>query len=128
MISNEELVKLCQDVIRIPSPSGHEENVSKFLKGKMEELGFDEVNIDRYGSVYGVIHGKRPGKTILMDGHIDNVDVIGMKTSGAMHPGAAEITDGKIYGRGTSDMKGSVTAMICAAGPPCGKYRKRFCR
>lgn len=76
MISNEELVKLCQDVIRIPSPSGHEEKVSKFLKGKMEELGFDEVNIDRYGSVYGVIHGKRPGKTILMDGHIDNVDVI----------------------------------------------------
>ena len=42
MISNEELVKLCQDVIRIPSPSGHEEKVSKFLKGKMEELGFDE--------------------------------------------------------------------------------------
>lgn len=67
MISNEELVKLCQDVIRIPSPSGHEEKVSKFLKGKMEELGFDEVNIDRYGSVYGVIHGKRPGKTIMAE-------------------------------------------------------------
>ena len=114
MISNEELVKLCQDVIRIPSPSGHEEKVSKFLKGKMEELGFDEVNIDRYGSVYGVIHGKRPGKTILMDGHIDNVDVID-EDQWSHAPWGAEITDGKIYGRGTSDMKGSVTAMICAA-------------
>ena len=104
MISNEELVKLYQDVIRIPSPSGHEEKVSKFLKGKMEELGFDEVNIDRYGSVYGVIHGKRPGKTILMDGHIDNVDVID-EDQWSHAPWGAEITDGKIYGRGTSDMK-----------------------
>lgn len=42
----------------------------------IEEYGYDEVVIDRYGSVIGFINGNRPGKTVLMDGHIDNVDVI----------------------------------------------------
>ncbi len=49
-----------------------------------------------------------------MDGHIDNVDVID-EDQWSHAPWGAEITDGKIYGRGTSDMKGSVTAIICAA-------------
>ena len=49
-----------------------------------------------------------------MDGHIDNVDVIDA-AEWKHDPFGAEIDDGKIYGRGTSDMKGSVTAMISAA-------------
>ncbi len=49
-----------------------------------------------------------------MDGHIDTVDVID-RDQWTHDPFAAEIEDGKIYGRGTSDMKGSVCAMITAA-------------
>lgn len=79
----------------------------------MEAYGFDEVIIDRYGSVLGTMKGKRPGNTILLDGHIDNVDVIDREKW--MHdPWGGEICDGRIYGRGASDMKGSVTAMISA--------------
>ncbi len=114
MTRDEQLIQFCQEAIRIPSPSGHEENVAKLMKQKMEEYGFDEVKIDRNGSVYGLIHGKRPGKTVLMDGHIDNVDVID-EEQWKHKPWGAEICDGKMYGRGTSDMKGSVTAMISAA-------------
>ncbi len=114
MTQDEKLIAFCQEAIRIPSPSGQEKGVAELMKRKMEEFGFDEAHIDRYGSVYGILRGKRPGKTILMDGHIDNVDVI--DEDQWMHaPWGAEICDGKIYGRGTSDMKGSVTAMICAA-------------
>ncbi len=114
MTRDEELIEFCREAIRTPSFSGKEEAVAKLLKAKMESYGFDEVVIDRYGSVLGRIHGKRPGKTILMDGHIDHVDVI--DASDWQHdPFGAEIDDGKIYGRGTSDMKGSVTAMISAA-------------
>ena len=114
MTRDEQLIQFCQEAIRIPSPSGHEENVAKLMKQKMEEYGFDEVKIDRNGSVYGLIHGNRPGKTVLMDGHIDNVDVID-EDQWKHKPWGAEICDGKMYGRGTSDMKGSVTAMISAA-------------
>lgn len=114
MNRDERLITFCQEAIRIPSSSGQEKEVAELMKRKMEEYGFDEVKIDCYGSVYGIIHGKRPGKTILMDGHIDNVDVIDAD-KWTHDPRGAEICDGKIYGRGTSDMKGSVTAMISAA-------------
>ena len=76
MHTNEELIAFCQEAVRIPSYSGQEKGVAEFMKRKMEEYGFDEVIIDKYGSVLGTINGKRPGKTILMDGHIDTVDVI----------------------------------------------------
>lgn len=111
---DKELIEFCQEAIRIPSPSGHESDVARLMKEKMEEFGFDEVVIDKYGSVLGTINGKRPGKTILLDGHIDNVDVIDINE---WHhaPWGAEIDNGRIYGRGTSDMKGSVCAMIMAA-------------
>lgn len=125
MNRDEQLIAFCQEAIRIPSPSGQEKGVAELMKRKMEEFGFDEVHIDRLGSVYGIIHGKRPGKTILMDGHIDNVDVID-EDKWDHAPWAAEIVDGKIYGRGASDMKGSVTAMISAAARLAEDTKKDF--
>ena len=125
MTREERLIEFCQEAIRIPSPSGQEKGVAELIKKKMiEEYGYDEVVIDRYGSVIGFINGNRPGKTVLMDGHIDNVDVID-ETEWKHAPFGGEICDGKIYGRGASDMKGSVTAMIAAAGDfakECGRY------
>ena len=93
MNKEEQLVSLCQEVIRIPSMSGHEEKVAELLKNTMSCYGFDEVNIDKYGSVLGIIHGSRPGKTILMDGHIDTVDVID-RDQWTHDPFSAEIADG----------------------------------
>lgn len=114
MNRDERLIAFCREAIRIPSPSGQEKGVAELMKRKMEEYGFDEVLIDRHGSVLGRIHGKRPGRTILMDGHIDNVDVIDAG-EWKHDPFGGEIDNGRIYGRGASDMKGSVTAMISAA-------------
>ena len=48
----------------------------------------------------------------LFDGHIDTVPVV--ESQWNHNPFAGEIVDGKIYGRGTSDMKGQVSAMIAA--------------
>ena len=103
MHTNEELIAFCQEAVRIPSYSGQEKGVAEFMKRKMEEYGFDEVIIDKYGSVLGTINGKRPGKTILMDGHIDTVDVIDAP-QWTHDPFGGEIADGRIYGRGTSDL------------------------
>ena len=114
MTREEQLISFCREAIRIPSFCGREEGVARLMKQRMEEYGFDEVIIDRYGSVLGCIRGKRPGRTILMDGHIDHVDVIDAE-EWEHDPFGAEIVDGRIYGRGASDMKGSVTAMISAA-------------
>lgn len=113
MEQDKELIEFTQNLIRIPSFSGKEENVAKFLQKSMLEMGFDEAIIDKNGSVLGTVHGKRPGKTILLDGHIDHVDVVDEKMW-KYPPFGAEIHDGKIWGRGTSDMKGSDASMVMA--------------
>lgn len=110
----EAVVSLCQKVIRERSYSGEEQGVADVLKENMKAMGFDEVTIDQYGNIIGCIKGKRPGKKLLFDGHIDTVPVTDEK-EWQYPPFAAEIHDGKIYGRGTSDMKGAVAAMTCAA-------------
>lgn len=110
----EEAIALCQKLIRAKSYSGGEDKVSAAIKEAMTEKRFDEVTIDKYGNIIGCIKGKRPGKKILFDGHIDTVPVTD-ESVWEYPPFGAEIHDGKIYGRGTSDMKGSVAAFICAA-------------
>ena len=117
MFSNEqkeEVIKLTRELISHPSNSGQEEGVAKALEAFMKAQGWDEVRIDRYGSVIGTIRGKKPGPALLFDGHIDTVPV--PDASVWTHdPYAGEVADGKIYGRGASDMKGAVAAMACAA-------------
>ena len=113
MNREELLATFCQDAVRIKSYSGQEGEIASFMKQKMEEYGFDEVKFLKYGSVLGIIRGKRPGKTILFDGHIDEVDVID-EDQWQYPPFGGEIHDGKIYGRGSSDMKGGLITMISA--------------
>ena len=64
MDRDQRLIAFCQQAVRIPSPSGQEREVAQLMKRKMEEYGFDEVLIDRHGSVLGRMRGCRPGKTI----------------------------------------------------------------
>jgi putative selenium metabolism hydrolase len=111
----ERLIKLCQELIRNPSVSGKEEKVAEAMKKAMlEEFGFDDVQVDKYGNVIGRIKGNKPGKSILFDGHIDTVPVSD-ESVWTYNPFGADIIDGKIYGRGASDMKGQTSAMMAAA-------------
>ena len=109
----QEVIELCQALIKAPSYSGQENLVVDELKAFFEKKGFDTVHVDKYGSVIASIKGNRPGKKILFDGHIDTVPVSDA-TQWKHDPFGAQIEDGKIYGRGTSDMKGAVAAMACA--------------
>lgn len=110
----EELIKLCQDIIKIQSYSGNEGKLVEFLEKKMKKCGFDDVIVDKYGSIIGKIKGKRPGNKVLFDAHIDTVPAEDSE-KWSHDPFGAVIEDGRIYGRGTSDMKGSLSAMIIAA-------------
>ncbi len=108
-----KLIKLCQELIQNPSNSGEEKGVAEAVKKNMLNMGFDKVHIDKYGNVIGCIVGKQPGKKILFDGHIDTVPVPN-REKWTQDPYAGDIIDGKIYGRGTSDMKGQTSAFISA--------------
>ena len=122
---DNELIDFFRGAIRIPSPSGGEKDVAHYLSLKMQKLGFDEVHIDDFGSVVGIINGNYDGKTVLIDGHIDNVDVID-ESAWKHSPWGAEIDKERIYGRGTSDMKGGVCSSIMGAGNFLRDYGRNF--
>lgn len=108
------VIDLCRDLIKSKSYSGEEKLVSDRLASFFKENGFDEVIIDDYGNTIGHIKGKKDGKKIVFDGHMDTVPVTDASVW-KYPPFDAVVEDGKIYGRGTTDMKGALSAMAVAA-------------
>jgi putative selenium metabolism hydrolase len=112
-MDKQRLIPFAQELIRERSMSGEEQKVVAKVVAEMKALAFDQVWVDEYGSAVGVIEGKKPGKTLLMDGHCDIVDA--KPEDWKHHPFEAVIEDGYLYGRGVADMKGPLAAMIHAA-------------
>ncbi len=110
----DALVDFCREMIRIPSPSGCEALVAEHIEKTMKQSGFDEVSVDRYGNVVGKIVLGKGGKRILLEGHMDHVDVSD-PSRWTHNPFGGDLVDGKIFGRGSTDMKGNLAAMIKAA-------------
>ena len=110
----QQVVALTQAMIRQPSYSGEEKGVSDVLSQYFKDNGYDDVHVDRYGNTIGHIKGNRPGKKILFDGHMDTVPVTN-PDEWKYPPFEGQIHDGKVYGRGATDMKGAIAAMAVAA-------------
>lgn len=68
-----DLLAFAQDLVRIKSYSGQEEQAARFIASKMKVLGFDDVRIDRFGNVLGRVGGGE--RAILFDSHTDTVEV-----------------------------------------------------
>ncbi|MGQ9679413.1 MAG: M20 family metallopeptidase [Candidatus Bathyarchaeia archaeon] len=113
----DEAISLLQHMIRIPSLSTQEEHLSKLVMEKMYSSGFDSIKLDRLNDVMGTIKGSGGGRSLLLNGHLDHVPPGEM-----LDPYSGKILDGSIfgvsgkvvYGRGASDMKGALAAMIMA--------------
>ena len=109
----QKVIDLCRKMIQARSYSGEEGQVVAVMTDFFKNNGYTEVHVDKYGNCIGLIKGRRPGPRIVFDGHMDTVPV--PEPSKWTHdPFGAEIVDGKMYGRGTSDMKGAIAAMIAA--------------
>lgn len=113
-LKNKKLISLAQSLIQAGTLSGEEKPVADLLEAFYKENNFDEVTIDDYGNVVACIKGKSPGKKLLFDAHMDTVPVSDPSVW-TVDPWGGEIKDGKLYGRGSTDMKGSLAAMMCAA-------------
>jgi succinyl-diaminopimelate desuccinylase len=113
---------LLQDLIRIPSvnpdcapgqgASGEMAcavRVGELLRACGAEVTLEEVLPGR-PNVIGRFPGGRKNRGILLAPHLDTVSVQGM----SIDPFGGEIRDGKIYGRGASDTKGTMAAMLWA--------------
>jgi acetylornithine deacetylase/succinyl-diaminopimelate desuccinylase family protein len=114
-INVDELVEIASGLIRIPSPSGEESAVMDFARGILAEhsidvevLGRDPVRPNVVASV-----GTGQGPVIVFNGHLDTVPVPD-PWAWSVGPFSGELVDGRLYGRGASDMKGSCAAMMYA--------------
>lgn len=108
---SSDLINFAQELVRVKSFSGQEEDVIRFIARKMQTLGYDEVIIDSMGNLLGRIGGGE--KSILFDSHVDTVTV-NDESNWTVPPFAGEIVDGKLYGRGSVDMKSAVAASVYA--------------
>ena len=106
-----QMIQLLADLVKIPSVSGNEKELAKFIDQYCKNLGF-ESEIDRHGNVLALVKGKRPGKRIAFNSHLDTVPV---GDGWSRDPFCAEIEDGKLYGRGSTDCKAAIAASIIAA-------------
>ena len=109
----DQVITLTRELVRAKSLPGQERDAAVICERWMKELGYDEVWVDRYGSVIGRRLGMRDGKTIHFDGHTDVVPATSPE-KWRRDPFGGELSDGRIWGRGSSDMKGPLAAMICA--------------
>lgn len=110
----DKLIQRCSELIRIKSYSGEEADIANFLAHVFEQAGCNDVAIDEYGSITACFMGNRPGRTLLLDAHIDTVPVTD-PGKWQIDPFGGEVREDRIYGRGASDMKGALSAMITAA-------------
>jgi succinyl-diaminopimelate desuccinylase len=115
--NRDEALSFLRDLIRIPSVSCNESEISEFSVVKMKEVGFNTVKTDELFNAMGVLKGASKGKNLLINGHLDHVPVGNMVDpySGKILNGSRFGVEGEVmYGRAASDMKAAVAAMIMA--------------
>ncbi len=114
LIDENEVIQVTRDLVAIPSITHHE----GMGMVRYYEAWFGGLNIpvrkypcgdDRanFFADFGAVHG--PGR-YMFNGHMDTKPVDGM----TVDPFNSDIRDGRMYGRGTSDMKGGIAAVLCA--------------
>jgi succinyl-diaminopimelate desuccinylase len=110
------IVAFFRDFIRCKSPNPPGDTteaaqfIGDFLKG--EGLAFRVIAPnEKMPNLVAAFDGSRPGKHLVLNGHID-VFPVGDGTGWTKDPWGGELIDGKIYGRGACDMKAGTSASI----------------
>src|SRR5437867_3628363 len=116
---SDRTIDILRDLIAIDSvnPSlasggGGEAEIANAIAATLRRGGLDveiqEVAAGR-SNVIGILEGRQQGRSLMLCGHMDTVGVAGMDA-----PFDPVQKDGRIYGRGSQDMKGGLASMIAA--------------
>lgn len=115
-ISQEELVALTRKLVRFKSinPPGNELEVAAYIADLLQGEGLEVTMLQHSDSraslVAKLAGGEEPG--LVFSGHLDVVPAEG---PWQRDPFSAELSEGRIWGRGATDMKSGVAAMIASA-------------
>lgn len=90
-----------------------EREIAAFIAGSLRDSGLHvDIHEPEPGrqTVTGTLKGTGGGRSLMLNAHCDTVDVAGME-----EPFSGAIRNGRVYGRGSYDMKGSLAACMAAA-------------
>ncbi|MFC4807954.1 M20 family metallopeptidase [Paenibacillus sp. GCM10023250] len=105
-VTIERIVADTLQLVNIPSPTGDSREAANYYAQLLTESG---CRVDRYEflpnnpTLVAVYEGELLGKTILFTGHLDTIPLA---------HGPARIENGRVYGRGANDMKGSLACIV----------------
>jgi len=121
-VDSRKIVELTSSLVKIPSlnPPGEEKNLAEFIASWFEKRHFDfvlteavanrpnvEVRLEGEGEC--AVKEMKRKKTLVFNGHMD---VVPPGCDWVHDPFGGEIENGKVYGRGSADMKGGLAAMM----------------
>jgi acetylornithine deacetylase len=120
-VDSDETVELLKQLVRINSvnpslaPGGPgEAEIAEYVSGFMREIGLEveteEVKPGRV-NVTGTLKGNGGGPTLMLNGHTDTVSIDHME----IEPLNPSVRDGKLYGRGSYDMKCGLAAILASS-------------
>lgn len=120
MIDNDYITETLQKLVQINSVNpGLDEHgpgeleIGTYIAEQLKVLGIEPI-VDEPApgrlNVTGVIKGDGTGRSLMLNAHMDTVGVKGMTD-----PFSGRIEDGKLFGRGAYDMKGSIAAILGVA-------------
>jgi acetylornithine deacetylase len=129
----EEIAEALATLVRIPSQTGAEGAVQERVAALMRDGGLDvdiwepdvaalrpyaeyvtlESSYAGRPNVVGVARGAGGGRSLILNAHIDTVET-GDAAAWSVDPLGAEVRDGRMYGRGSCDMKGGLIANLFA--------------
>jgi succinyl-diaminopimelate desuccinylase len=122
-ITEREVVDLTSELVRIPSvfrpgePEANERAVAAAVEAWLRREGFS-VEVQEVASgrpnVIGWLDGVRPGPTLCLEGHTDVVTE-GDPAAWRLPPWSGLVEAGRVYGRGSADMKGGLAAAMVGA-------------
>ncbi len=114
-MDKKEYVKVLQDIIKINTENDNEELVAKYLQKLLKDNGIESELIyfseGRANLVAKISNNK--GKTLALSGHMDVVKS-GDESKWIYPPFSGHIDNNIIWGRGTSDMKTGLAALVIA--------------
>jgi acetylornithine deacetylase len=131
--NREKAIKFLQEMVAIPSVTGDEGKIQAFLANYMKKIGLEvdmwESNWEELKKHPGYIRveqgyegrpnivatwkGTGGGRSLLLNGHTDVIPV-GNGEGWSDNPWSGKIKEGRIYGRGSCDMKSGVASHILA--------------
>ena len=131
--NQDEICQFLQKLVAFPSVTGNETEIQAFLADYLKDMGLDvdvwvpdlaemkehpsyiepDTDYADRPNVVGTLKGSGGGRSLLFNGHVDVIPE-GPEEAWITPPFGADIKEGRLYGRGASDMKSGLAAMTMA--------------